>query len=96
MGKPQLVWSSIQLQLPNQAKVSPISRVPHILVEVEGLNTYTDFDITEILNETSSYLALLGIGWENDNLVVINFKNRVMTFENHDMRNIAPLDPTEG
>ena len=30
------------------------------------------------------------------NLVVINFKKRVMTFKNHDMQIISPLDPLEG
>ena len=35
-------------------------------------------------------------GWANDNLVVINFKKRVMNFENRDMQIIAPLDPSEG
>ena len=39
---------------------------------------------------------LLGIGWANDNLAVINFKKRVMNFENCDMQIIAPLDPSEG
>ena len=39
---------------------------------------------------------LLGIGWVNENLVVINFKKRIMTFENRDMRIITPLDPLEG
>ena len=32
----------------------------------------------------------------NDNLVVINFKKRVMNFENHDMQIISPLDSSEG
>ena len=39
---------------------------------------------------------LLGIGWENENMVVINFKKREMNFENREMYIIAPLDPSEG
>ena len=39
---------------------------------------------------------LLGIGWANDSMAVINFKQRVMTFENQDVRVIAPMDPQEG
>ena len=73
MGKPQLVWSLVQLQLENQVKVSPIGRVPHLPVEVEGLKIYVEFDVIEIVNEISSYPTLLGIGWENENLAVINF-----------------------
>ena len=45
MGKPQLVWSPVQLRLENQARVSPIGRVPHLLVEIEGMKTYTYFDV---------------------------------------------------
>ena len=66
--------------------MSPIGRVPHLLVEVEGLKTYADFDVIEIIDESSSYPTLLGIGWKNENLKVINFKKRVMTFENREMQ----------
>ena len=38
----------------------------------------------------------LGIGWAIKNLAMVNFKNRVMTFENHKIRVITPLDPSEG
>ena len=63
----------------------PIGRVPHLIVEVEELNTYTDFDIIEIVDESSSYPTLLGIWWENDNLVVINFKKEelILIIETH-------------
>ena len=96
MGKPQLVWSLMQLQLANQARVTPIGRVPHLVVEVEGTKTYADFDVIEVVDGGGSYLAFLGIGWANDILVVINFKKRVMRFENQDIRVIALMDPTEG
>ena len=74
----------------------PIGKVPHLLVEVEEMKTYTNFHVIEIVDEGRSYPVLLGIGWDNDNLVVIDFKKQVMTFENHDIRVIAPLDPSEG
>ena len=90
-----MVWSLVQLQLENKARVSSIGRVSHLLVEVEGLKTYVDFDVIEIIDESNSYLVLLGFAWANDNLAVINFKKRVMTFENRDMWIIAPLDPNE-
>ena len=44
----------------------------------------------------STYIALLGIGWEMENLMVINFKKRTMTVENQNTRVIAPLNPLEG
>ena len=39
---------------------------------------------------------LVGIGWANDSMAVINFKKRIMTFENHEIRVIAPMDSNEG
>ena len=38
----------------------------------------------------------MGIGWDNDSMVVINFKKCMMTFENQDIRVIALMDPNEG
>ena len=95
MGKLWYVWSLVQLRLENKARVSPIDRVPHIPIEVEGLKTYAYFNIIEIVDISNSYPVMLGISRENDNLEVINFKKRVMTFENCDMRIITPLDPNE-
>ena len=60
------------------------------------MKTYVDFDVIKMVDEGSSYPTLLGIGWENKKLVVINFKKRVMTFENCNMQIISPLDPLEG
>ena len=59
MGKPQLAWSPLQVRLANQAKVSPIGKIPRLMEEVKGMNTYRDFSDIEIVNEGSSYLALL-------------------------------------
>ena len=57
---------------------------------------FVDFDLIEIVNNTSPYPTLLGVGWEMEKLAVIIFKKRTMTFENHDTRVIAPLDPSRG
>ena len=63
---------------------------------MEGLRTYVDFDLIEIADNTIPYLTLLGIGWEMENLVDINFKKRKMAFKNHYTRVISPLDLLEG
>ena len=68
----------------------------NLVVDVEGMNTYIDFDVFEVVDGGGSYLALLGIGWANDSMAVINIKKRMMTFENQDMRVIAPTNPNEG
>ena len=82
MGRPTLGWSPVQLWLANQAKVQPIELVSNLVIDVEGMKTYVDFDVIEVVDGGGSYLVLLGIGWANDSMVVINFKKRMMTFEN--------------
>ena len=56
---------------------------------MEGLKIYADFDVIEIVDGIKSYPTLFGIGCVNENLVMNNFKKRVMTFENCDIRIIA-------
>ena len=84
------------MQLANQAIVTMTGNIPHLAMKVEGMKNYVDFDVIEVVNGGSSYPALLGIGWVNDSLVVINFKKHVMTFENCDIRFMDPMDPNEG
>ena len=61
MGKPWLDWSPIQLRLENQSKVLPIGRLTQVPVEIEGLRTYTDFEVIDIIDDTNPYPTLLGI-----------------------------------
>ena len=93
MGNPTLGWSPVQLGLANQAKVQPIGSVSNLVIDVKGMETYVDLDVIEVVDGGGSYPMLLGIGWANDSLVFINFKKWVMTFENQDIRVIAPMDP---
>ena len=60
------------------------------------MNTYVDFDVIEVVDGEGYYPTLLGIGWANGSMAVINFKKHVMTFENQDIRVIALMDPNEG
>ena len=60
------------------------------------MKTYVDFDVMEFFDGGASYPVLLGIGWANDSMAVINFKKHIMTFENQDIRVIAQMDPNEG
>ena len=84
------------MHLAHQAKVTLIGRVSHLVVDVEGMRTYVNFDIIEFVDGGGSYPALLGIVWANNSMVVINFKKHVMTFENQDIIVINPMDPNEG
>ena len=63
-------------------KVQPIGCVSNLVVDIKGMKMHADFDVIEVVNYGGSYPILLGIGWANDSMVVINFKKRVMTFEN--------------
>ena len=74
MGNPTLGWSLVQLRLANQAKFQPIGHVSNLVVYIEGMKTHVDFDVIEVIEDGGSYPPLLGIGWANDSMAVINFK----------------------
>ena len=76
--------------------MQPIGRVYNLVADVEGMRTHADFDMIEVFNGEGSYPTLLGVGWNNDSMEFINFKKRMMNFENQDIRVIAPMDPDEG
>ena len=65
-------------------------------MEVEGLRTYVDFEVIDIVDDTKSYAALLGIDWEIDNQIIINSKKSILSFKDSEMRLVAPIDPLEG
>ena len=96
MGKPTLEWSPIQLRLANQQKIVPLGRFSIVPVDIDGVNTLTNFEVIEIIDDSNPYPALLGIEWALDNHAVINLKNRQMTFEGKGLRVIVPLDPSQG
>ena len=77
MGKPALGWSLVQLRLGTQSKVQPIGRVSNLVVDIEGMKTHADFDVIEVIEYGGSYPALLGIGWDNDSMVVVTSKNEL-------------------
>ena len=55
-------------------KVQPIGRVSNLVIDIKGMKTHAEFDVIEVVEDSGSYLALLGIGWVNDSMAVINFK----------------------
>ena len=52
------------------------------MVDIEGMKTHANFDVIEVVEDGGSYPSLLGIGWADDGMAVINLKKLVMTFEN--------------
>ena len=81
MNKPRLDWYPSQLRLANQSKVLPIGRLSQVHVEVEGLRTYVNFEVIDIVNDTNPYPTLLGIDWAIGNQTIINFKKMILPFE---------------
>ena len=65
-------------------------------VDVEGPRTYANFKVIDIVDNKNPYPTLLGIDWDIDNQTIINFKKRIMYFEDSEMRVVAPIDPLEG
>ena len=66
------------------------------IVDVEGLHTYVDFEVINIVDDTNPYPALLGIYWAIDNQTIINFKKRILSFQDEEMRIVSPINPIEG
>ena len=77
MGNPTLGWFSVQLCLANQEKVQPIGRISNLVVDIKGMKTHADFDVIEVVEDGDLYPPLLGIGWDNDSMVVIIFKKEL-------------------
>jgi hypothetical protein len=96
MGKPNLVWSPIQLSLANQYKVYPIGKLEQVEVNIDGVRTKGNFELIKIMDELDPYPTLLGIDWEFDNNAIPNLKQQHMSFEIDTLRIIAQLDPKEG
>ena len=94
MGRTKLRYSPIQLRLENQQRVCPMGRLSNVPVDIDGMRSLADFEVIEILDDSRPYPALLGIRWAFDNLAVINLKKKQMTFECHNIRITAPLDPS--
>ena len=96
MGSPQLVRSPIHLRLANQQRVSPLGRLPQVPVDIDGVHSFADFEVIEIIGNSGPYPALLSIDWAIGSKAVIDLKRIQMTFEDAQIRVIVPLDPHQG
>ena len=96
MGKPKLIYSHIRIRMANQQAVSPFGRLEHVPVDIDGVRTFEDFEVIEIVDHNCPYPALLGIDWAFNNSSVVDLKKRHMNFEKYGLRVITPLDSNEG
>jgi hypothetical protein len=96
MGKLKLIYSPMRLRMANQHVVIPFGRLEHVPMDIDGVRTFVDFKVIEIVDDSCPYPVLLGIDWAFNNSTVVDLKKRRMTFEGDGLRAIAPLDPDEG
>ena len=45
MGSPKLARSPIHLRLANQQRVSPLGRLQQVPVEIDGVRSFTNFEV---------------------------------------------------
>jgi hypothetical protein len=96
MGKSKLIYSPISLRMANQQAVIPFGRLEHAHVDIDGVITFVDFEVIEIVDDNCPYPALLGIDWAFNNSTVVDLKKRHMNFERDGLRVITPLYLDEG
>jgi hypothetical protein len=65
-------------------------------LDIDGVRTFVDFEVIEIVDENCPYPVLLGIDWDFNNSIVADLKKRIMKFEGDGLRVISPLDRDEG
>ena len=70
-----------------------MSSVP---VDLNGVRNLVDFEVIEIIDDSTPYPALLGIDWAFDNQVIVNLKKKTMSFKGNGIQVISSLDPTLG
>ena len=63
MGKPKLIYSPIKICMDDQQVVSPFGQLKHVLVDIDGVRTFADFEVIEIVDDSCPYPSLLGIDW---------------------------------
>jgi hypothetical protein len=61
MEKPKLIYSPIRIRMANQQAVSPFEILEHVPMEINGVRTFVDFEVIEIVDDSCPYPTLLGI-----------------------------------
>jgi hypothetical protein len=96
MGKPKLTYSPIKIRMANQQAISPFRILECVPVDIDGVRTFVDFEVIEIVDDSCPYPVLLGIDWDFNNSTMVYLKKRRMKFEGDGLRVISPLDPNKG
>jgi hypothetical protein len=67
MAKPKLTFSPIQLRLENQQRVIPLGLLSSVPIDLDGVCSLADFEVIEIIDDSTPYPVLLSINWAFDN-----------------------------
>jgi hypothetical protein len=62
------------MKLENQHRVLPIGRLKGVIADLDGVYTKEDFEVIEIVDDTTPYPTFLGLDWVFDNQDIINLK----------------------
>jgi hypothetical protein len=92
MAKSKLAFSPIQLRLANHQRVIPLGHLTSVPVDLDGMHSLADFEVIEIIDDSTPYPTLLGIDWAFKNQAIINLKKKTMSFEGNGIQVIGPLD----
>ena len=64
----------VDLRLANQQRVSPLGRLSQVPVDIDGVRTFVEFEVIEIIGDSRPYPALLSIDWAIGSKAVIDLK----------------------
>jgi len=62
MGEPTLGYAPVQLKLEKKHRVLSIGRLKGVIVDLDGVHTMEKFEVIEIVDGTTPYPTLLGLG----------------------------------
>jgi hypothetical protein len=62
-------------------------------MDIDGVRTFSYFEVIEIVDDSYPYPTLLGIDWDFNNSIVVDLNKICMKFERDVLRVIEPLYP---
>ena len=57
MEKPKLIYSPIKLRMAKKQVVSPFGRLECVPMDIDGVRTFADFEVIEIVDDSCPYLC---------------------------------------
>lgn len=80
----------------NQQNIILMGHLHGVVLDIEGANVLTDFEVIEIVDDSNPYPSFVRIDWAFDMNDIINLKKWSMVFEKKNLRVVVPWDLDEG